>query len=312
MAASRAGGDQQHMRWCVQARDCAIGDVAQELLKNLAMGMPLVRRRRLSKPRAGVRFTGQDSELHRYAFQGLNALRQIAGDLRGQSICEIGPGDFLTSGMAMLAAGAGCYLAVDRFIGDYSSLAGREWYTAVQESWPRVYPELPWPAWLDSARFPEGYPERVMAHRISVESAADMGTFDIVCSFQVGEHVSDVEGFAHSTARLLKPSGVAVHRIDFGPHGAWRSYQDPLTFLRVPDVLWRSMGSARGIPNRRRVHELEDAFRAAGLAVHLSGIERYPVSNIDFGRLPSRFREMPVESVLTKTAVLVAKPAAVS
>jgi SAM-dependent methyltransferase len=288
----------------------ATADVMQEVLKNMAMGMPLVRRGRLTRPRAGVRFTGQDTQLHRYAFQSLNALRPLIGELRGQSICEIGPGDFLTSGMAMLAAGAASYLAIDRFIGDYSCLAGREWYAAIQESWPRIYPELPWPGWLNSGRFPKGYPERVMTCGASVESAAGIGTFDIVCSFQVGEHVSDVAEFAYSTARLLRPGGVAVHRIDFGPHGAWRAYKDPLTFLRVPEPIWRAMGSARGTPNRRRVHELENAFRAAGLAVRLSGIERYPASKTDLGRLPARFREMPVESVLTETAVLVATHAA--
>jgi Methyltransferase domain len=148
-----------------------------------------------------------------------------------------------------------------------------------------------------------------MTSGVSIESAAGIGTFDIVCSFQVGEHVSDVEGFAHSSSKLLKPYGVAVHRIDFGPHGAWRSYEDPLTFLRVPELLWRVMGSARGTPNRRRVHELEDAFRAAGLAVQLCGIERYAASRTDLRRLPSRFRKMPVESVLTETAVLVARHA---
>jgi SAM-dependent methyltransferase len=285
-------------------------DVVLEVIKNVAMRIPPVRRRRLSRPRAGVRFTGRDSELRRYAFQGLDALREITGDLAGRSICEIGPGDFLTSGMAMLAAGADSYLAIDRFVGDYSCLAGREWYTAIQESWSRIYPELGWPRWLDSARFPEGYPQRVRTCGVSVESATGIGTFDIVCSFQVGEHVSDVAEFAHSTARLLKPSGVAVHRIDFGPHGTWRAYADPLTFLRVPEPLWRAMGSARGIPNRRRAHEVEDAFRSAGLAVRLADVERYPASRTDLGRLPARFRKMPVESVLTKTAVLAATHAA--
>jgi hypothetical protein len=314
MTSSQKGGDSQHMAGCVQTRNygriSTTAHVIQDVLKNMGMAMPLVRRRRLSRPRAGVRFTGDDSELHRYAFQGLNVLVQIIGDLHRRSICEIGPGDFLTSGMAMLAAGAGSYLSVDRFSGDYGCLAGREWYTAIQEAWPRIYPELPWPAWLDSAGFPKDYPERVMTYGVSVESAAGIGTFDVVCSFQVGEHVSDVEEFAFSTARLLKPGGVAVHRVDFGPHGAWRSYEDPLTFLRVPEPLWRAMGSARGTPNRRRVHELEDAFRAAGLTVHLATVERYPVSRTDLGRLPVRFRKMPVESVLTETAVLVARHAA--
>jgi hypothetical protein len=308
------GLDNDRMPEYIQAskhdRMAAVADVSAEIIKNAAMNIPLIRRRRLDQPRAGVRFTGKDSDLQRYAFQSLTVLEQITGKLQGQSVCEIGPGDFLTSGLALLAAGADSYMAIDRFAGDYSCLEGREWYSGIQAAWPRVYPEISWPGWLDATRFPEAYPERVRTSAVRIESAKEIGTFDIVCSFQVGEHVSDVEEFASSTARLLKPGGMAVHRIDFGPHGVWRSYRDPLTFLRIPEPVWQAMGSARGTPNRRRVHEVEAAFRAAGLSVHLTEIERYPQSASDLARLPARFRQMPPESVLTKTVVLVAERAA--
>ena len=281
-------------------------DVAKEIIKNVTMTVPVVQRNRLNRPRAGVRFTGKDSELRRYAFQGLDILQQISGGLQGQSICEIGPGDFLTSGMAMLAAGAASYTAIDRFAGDYSRLEGKEWYAGIQRAWPRFYPDLPWPMWLDADRFPRDYPDRVMTSDARIESAADIGTFDIVCSFQVGEHVSDINEFAHSTTMLLKTSGVAIHRIDFGPHGSWRLYQDPLTFLRIPDLVWHAMGSARGAPNRSRAHEMKDAFRTAGLLVRSTEIERFPASITDLARLPHRYQQMPLESVLIKTLVLVA------
>lgn len=275
------------------------------------MTVPVVRRLRLGRPRASVRFTGEDAELRRYAFQGVDTLRQLAGGPQGRSICEIGPGDFLTSGMAMLAAGATSYTAIDRFAGDYSRVEGKEWYAGIQAAWPRMYPDLPWPTWLDADRFPEGYPDRVTSSSMPIESIADMGTFDIVCSFQVGEHVSDIEEFAHSTATLLNSSGVAVHRIDFGPHGAWRAYQDPLTFLRVPEPLWHAMGSARGIPNRRRACEVEAAFRAAGLCVTLTEVERFSASAMDLTRLPARYRQMPLDSLLIHAVVLTARHATV-
>jgi hypothetical protein len=52
---------------------------------------------------------------------------------------------------------------------------------------------------------------------------------------------------------LLKPKGIMVHRVDYGPHDVWRSYPDS-TFLRIPEALWQAMGSNRGYPNRVR-HE---------------------------------------------------------
>ena len=270
------------------------------------MTVPAVRRRRLLRPRAGACFTGEDSELRRYAFQGLDVLREVLGELHGRSICEIGPGDFLTSGMAMLAAGAESYTGIDRFAGDYSRLEGKEWYAGIQAAWPRLYPGLPWPMWLDAAQFPEGYPGRVRTVDVPVERITDIGTFDVICSFQVGEHVSDIVRFAQSTARLLNPGGVAVHRIDFGPHGVWRSYQDPLTFLRIPQPLWRAMSSARGTPNRHRAHEMEAAFQAADLSVTMTGVQRYPAGTTDPTRLSALYRQMPLESLLIKTVVLVA------
>ena len=47
-------------------------DVTKEIIKNVTMTVPAIQRYRLNRPRAGVRFTGKDSELRRYAFQGLD------------------------------------------------------------------------------------------------------------------------------------------------------------------------------------------------------------------------------------------------
>ena len=270
------------------------------------MTVPTVRRWRLRRPRAGVQFTGDEAQLYRYAFHGLDSLHRTVGGLQGVSICEIGPGDFLTSGLAMLAAGAASYTAIDRFVGDYSCPEAKKWYSAIEMTWSKLYPSLAWPAWIEAALFPEGYPERVRTCHAPIESTNNLGTFDLVCSFQVGEHVSDINVFANSTAKLLKPDGIAVHRVDFGPHGVWLSYADPLTFLRVPELFWRAMGSARGLPNRRRVREFEDAYRAAGLSVTLTDLEHYPASATDMTRLPARYRAMSPESVLTRSATLVA------
>ena len=81
----------------------------------------------------------------------------------------------------------------------------------------------------------------------------------------MGEHVSDVEQFARLTADLLAPGGMAIHRVDFGPHDCWPDYPDPLTFLRFPPQVWAAMGSNRGTPNRLRHHEFLRAFAVAGL-----------------------------------------------
>lgn len=281
--------------------------VCREVAKNVAMSVPLIRQRRLAgAARAGSRFVGTEAELERHAFQGVRLLAQTTGGVRDKHILEIGPGDFLTSGMAMLAAGARSYTSIDRFVGDYAQVAGRAWYEAIEMSWPRIFPELPWPQWLRSSDFPEGYPDRVRALSVPIEGVPDLGQFDIVCSFQVAEHVTDVYAFSRSVFRLLAESGVSVHRIDFGPHD-WDDQGDPLTFLRFPDLLWKAMGSSRGIPNRVRFNEMLEAFVCAGLAVEVRDVEVVAAETVAFEKLARRFRNLPKESLLTRNAVFVCR-----
>jgi len=282
--------------------------VAAEAAKNVAASVPALLKWRLGRARAGEVFHGEDAQLKRYAFQSLDVLRASGVSLTGKTVVEIGPGDFLTSGMALLAAGATRYVSMDRFVGDYGRLEGKSWYAGVQAAWPRHYPDLPWPQWLDAARFPEAYvPERVQALDTAVEDAPRLGQFDVVCSFQVAEHVSDLGAFAEANRALLRPGGTAVHRVDFGPHGTWRSASDPLTFLRFSDRLWSTTGSARGTPNRYRVHELVTVLETAGLSVKLGDLERYDKGEVAWSRLGARYRAMPEQSVLTRTAVVVVR-----
>jgi SAM-dependent methyltransferase len=275
------------------------GDIGIEIAKNAAMRVPAIRERRLRAPRTSDQAGRGDAWLERYAFQALRTLEAAGVEVRGRSVVEIGPGDFLTSGLALLAGGARSYTAIDRFTGTYSSQDAKAAYRAVRDAWPRAFPGRAWPERLDPDGFPEDVPGLVRTIAAPIESAAAGDRFDVVCSFQVGEHVSDLAAFAARTRELLAPGGAAVHRVDFGPHGPWRKYEDPLTFLRPPDWLWRLMGSARGIPNRHRAHEFAAALAAAGLDVTEIARERFDElpGPGERRRLARRFRDMPTESL---------------
>jgi SAM-dependent methyltransferase len=282
-------------------------DVCRETLKNAGMGISFVRAWRMKRPRTGVFFTGRDEELEWYSFQALRSLLGVLGSVRGLDILEIGPGDFLSSGLSLLAAGASSYTVIDRFPGPYRSPEGKKWYLGIQRAWPRIFPQFAWPDYLRAEEFPEANEDRVRVLAGAVETAQSPQKYDVVCSYQVGEHVTDVNEFAKANARLLKPGGVAVHRVDFGPHDCWLHYADPLTFLRFPDWLWALMGSNRGTANRRRHHEFCSAFEAAGLQVEIAGREFFPEEQIDSSRFAKRFHGVPPESIATKTAVYVCR-----
>jgi len=287
--------------------------VCREVGKNFAIAIPHVREWRLKQPRTAPKYDGSDAALERYAYWPLHGILRMLGDVKNLHIVEIGPGDHLASGLALLAGGAATYTAIDRFPGDYSGQAAKAWYQGVKGSWSRFFPNLPWPDYLDPARFPEAYPNRVRAVPLPVETI-DGGIlndktyprqYDVVCSLAVGEHVSDITSFASIHTNLLSSSGMGMHRVDFSPHN-WDIYPDPFTFLRFPDWLWKLMGSNRGIPNRYRFHEFLDAFAHAGLNTEVIDVKHFS-HPVDRSQLASRFREMPVESLSVSEAIFVCR-----
>jgi hypothetical protein len=281
-------------------------DVLTETAKNLAMSLRPVRSWRMSSgPRAGERFEGRDEQLERYALQAVRSLTGILGSVGELDILELGPGDVLTSGLSLLAAGARSYTVIDRFIGDYQTPGAKDWYRGIRQAWPRMFPQHPWPEYLEADAFPGRYPERVEVLSGAVEEAATDRKYDVVCSYQVGEHVTDIESFAALNARLLKPDGTGVHRVDFSAHAIWALYEDPLTFLRFPEWLWSLMGSNRGLPNRRRYHEFCAAFERAGLKTKVTDLEFCSEESVRKARLAKRFQGMPYDSLRTGAAVFI-------
>jgi SAM-dependent methyltransferase len=232
--------------------------VAKEIAKNMAMAIPAVSRMRTKMGRTSL--PPEADQLQRYVFDLFDAVTRYGG-VAGKSVLEIGPGDNLVTGLAFLAAGAKSYTVVDRFPGPYASEDARRWYRLLAANWPHG----DWPSTLDPDKFPD-YPN-VFSKGLAVEAAgAALETYDVVCSFAVGEHVSDIDQFSALTAKSLAPGGVAVHAIDFGGH-QWNRFGDPFLFLKFPESVWQLMGSARGEPNRVRFDDFKASFERAGLTV---------------------------------------------
>jgi hypothetical protein len=277
-------------------------DLASQMAKNLLMGSAAFRRWRLKRPRAAAH-TKKEDFLGQYAFASLNLLLEHTEGVRGRTVCEIGPGDYLTSGLSILAAGASRYCVIDRFPGDYTGPAAKRWYREVRNSWDTQYPDLPWNEAIDADGFPENAMDRLELIGEPLETAKTSQKYDLVCSFQVGEHISDITAFAEVHNTVLKDGGVGLHRVDFGPHDCWFYYRDPGVFLRFSDKVWHMTGSNRGVPNRKRHHEFLAAFDKAGLDVEVLFTDNFDRSLMDLKKLNKKFLEMPMDSVLTGTAI---------
>lgn len=278
-------------------------DLAIEIGKNALMGSGAFRRWRLKKPRTAVGAEDVDLFLKNNAFTSLSLLLEYGGDPRGKSVCEIGAGDYLTSGLAMIGAGATRYGVIDRFPGDYFGETAKRWYGEIESRWEKHCPNIKWNKAISAASFPDDYKEILELVGEPLETAHVANSYDIVCSFQVGEHVSDIQAFAEIHNRVLQNDGFGLHRVDFGPHGPWFEYADPGTFLRFSDAVWNRTGSNRGVPNRKRHHEFLAAFEKADLDVEILFLDNFDRSRMDLTRLNGKFREMPLDSVLTGTAI---------
>lgn len=286
--------------------------IAEQILKNTAMAIPAVaawrsRRGRTSMPGAG------DSHLENSTYAPYRMVVDAVGEsnLEGCAIGEVGPGDQIPAAILFLGAGARMYVAFDRFRGDISSEGAKKLYAILfqdlQRRFPKIYSRLK-SAGIAPNRFPEGYPSLIRYEHRQIES--DLGeynsAFDVLFSNNVVEHVVDIDKFAKNIYQLLRPSGVAVHRVDFGPHDTWQKIADPFEWLTVSDFIWTLMGSQRGVPNRKRFHEVCLSLEDAGFALQVFKSELYPEELVRDARpsLARRFRTMPVESLRVKTAFL--------
>ena len=276
-------------------------DLVTQIVKNLLMGSPAIRKWRLKRPRTAVETENVDQFLKANAFASRDLLLEYVGDLKGRTVCEIGAGDYLTSGLSILAAGASKYGVIDRFPGDYFGETAKFWYGEIEKHWDRFYPEMKWT--LDASGFPENSGSNLELIGEPLETAQTKQKYDIVCSFQVGEHISDIDAFAEIHNRVLTENGIGLHRVDFGPHDVWFWYRDPGTFLRFSDKIWNMTGSNRGVPNRKRHHEFMEAFQRANLHVEVLYTDDFDRTAMDLNKLDRKFRKMPLESVLTGTAI---------
>lgn len=224
---------------------------AREILANVLMGIPPIARLRSKTGRTSGKANERELRTNVLSFILDYPIQPL---IPGARIMEIGPGDHLATGLALLAYGAKSYAAMDRFQGDYRSDSASRWYALVRDQWSSFFPDRPWPKRLSD------FPDLAATIPFSTEESEHLPScaFDLVLSKAVGEHVRDIDQFSAATHQMLAPGGTALHVVDFSSHGIFAP--DPMKFLTVSERTWHMMGSNRGLPNRKRLHEFEAAF----------------------------------------------------
>lgn len=162
------------------------------------------------------------------------------GRLSGR-VAELGPGGNAAVALHLVANGAESVDLVDRFA-----------FTHDPAKLERLYKRFDNYEDLSKIRLHVG--EDASAERFF---RAWRG-YDAIFSCAVLEHLSDPLSALRAMASALTPGGRMVHQVDLRDHGMFSSAgKHELTFLTIPDPIYRLMSEARGRPNRVPV----DAYR---------------------------------------------------
>lgn len=199
--------------------------------------------------------------------------------LGGKRILEIGPGDNFGVALKFLSAGAARVVCLDKFYSPHDAEQEYAIYKAIRRE-------------LDDEskkRFDEaidlGSGIRINGDRLKVvygkgiEDAKDIfdpGSFDLIVSRAVLEYLTDSD-FAFSIMNdLLIAGGMMAHKIDLRDDEMFSGKgMNPLTFLTIPDSIYRLMTVGSGRCNRRLIDYYRRTMK--NLAYHTKFFVTYVV-----------------------------------
>lgn len=207
---------------------------------------------------------------------------------------EVGPGDTLFSALIARAHGAGRTLLVDagrfarddlapyRAMSDYLVARG---HRAVDVADCRNLSAL-------LARCGAEYLTEGLASLQKIPSAS----VDWIWSQAVLEHIQAREfaSFILELRRILKPGGIASHRVDLKDH-----LGGSLNNLRFADGVWESslFAGAGFYTNRIRYTEMCRMFESAGFEVDVVGVDRWAELPLKRDSMNARFRTLPSDEL---------------
>jgi SAM-dependent methyltransferase len=199
--------------------------------------------------------------------------------LRGKKVLEVGHGDSVGVALRFIAAGAERVVCIDKFYSKQDATQQHSIYTALREQLSgderRRFDEAV--DLKDGIKLDE---EKLKAmYGTGIEDAGqafEPGYFDIIISRGALQSVYEIDSAFSVMDRLLRPGGQMWHKIDLSDLGMF-SGMNPLTFLTVPESIYRLMIKDTGKANRRLINYYRDKMGQLGYQA------KYFVTSI-FGR----------------------------
>ena len=229
-------------------------------------------------------------------FHELTTLAGIdAEDLRDKVAVEIGPGTDL--GVALMFLVHGCRRVI---------VVEKADTVRVSEKSADLYRRIVKEHGGDAEALLGGAlglrPEQVTCYAHAAFEEADGipdASVDLIYSYQVLEHVEDLDACFRTMFRILRPGGAALHMVDLSGHSEF-ARGGPLDFLRYPPHLWRLMFSHRPSVNRLRFGAYLRGIEAAGFELvkleRLRSLDGDEVCRVR-PRLSPPFSRVPIEDL---------------
>ena len=183
--------------------------------------------------------------------------------LQGKEVLEYGPGDTLCMALLLYAYGARRVTCVDRFPLSRLSANNIGAYHHLLNTLPAGPRDRAQSAFKQKNQVTSGFDPAAIAYKVTPNGLAGSGSYDLILSRAVLEHVNNLEETMRDIKRNLKPGGISIHKVDLKSHGLDR-YTD-FDFLTRRPLAYRLMYSHKGCPNRWRVNKYRELAKQAGL-----------------------------------------------
>ncbi|HEY8225741.1 MAG TPA: class I SAM-dependent methyltransferase [Pyrinomonadaceae bacterium] len=187
---------------------------------------------------------------------------------RGKRILEVGPGDNFGVALKFLTAGVAKVVCLDKF---YSERNEEQQISIYRELRRHLTPEELL-VFDDSINLDNGIRlnadrvEYIYGHGIEeADQILERGSFDFIVSRAVIHNVYDVDRGFEAMDHLLAPGGFMLHKIDLSDEQMFSSRgMHPLTFLTIPESIYRKMARDSGKPNRKLMSDYRDQLTQRG------------------------------------------------
>jgi cyclopropane fatty-acyl-phospholipid synthase-like methyltransferase len=184
----------------------------------------------------------------------------------GSHVCEVGGGDSLASADMLLGMGA---TRVDLI--ESMPITIDETQRAVMQKCAEADDVPNRNTLLDASGIDAAKVSVIPKYLEAIEGDA---RYTVMVSYDVLEHVEDVEGFFFNCHRLLVPEGIMLHKIDLSGHSFLEDPMPPLDFQTYPDWLYDLMYSKYRRATRRLQGDFVEVIHSLGFRIEDMGIIR--------------------------------------